>query len=294
MLNKKFLVIGKGFLGTHIVSQLEKMCYSVFSTNYENNVKADFRLDILNKPSIEKLFQNTRPDIVINCVANTQIDFLEKNPDIATNINSIGTKNIAEVCSNQNCRLIHISTDNVFDGIQGMYSETDSTNPVNEYGKSKVLAEKFIEECIDNYVIIRTNFFGIDPKGRDLISQFIKTIKSKKPFFGFVDIKYTPLEIDNLSELIIETSLTKFNGLLHLASNEIISKYDLILKTAKILSLNTSLIKKGSIRELNCDAKRPMNTSLKNKKAKTLLITPILSIEDAIKKITTQISSTII
>jgi len=290
-MNKTFLVVGNGFLGECLIRQLQIMDFTVFFTNFEDVNQDGFYLNIEDKPSIEKLFAKINPDIVINCVANTKIDYLEQNPQIAININSIGTKNLAEVCNDANSRLIHISTDYVFDGFKGMYSETDSTNPVNEYGKSKVLSEKFVQNSLKDYVIIRTNFFGLDPKKRDLISQFLMTMKSKKSFYGFTDIFFTPLEINNLCELIIETSLTNIRGIIHLASNETISKYDLVFNVAKILSLDLSLLKKGSINNLNHMAKRPMNTSLDNSKAKKLLTTSILSLEESIKKITTQIPS---
>ena len=177
-------------------------------------------------------------------------------------------------------KLIHISTDSVFDGKQGRYSENDTPYPCNIYAKSKLRGEEFVKEFSENYVIIRTNFYGYDKKNRFLFNWILSMLKQKKKFIGFDDVIFTPLEVSNLSKMILEISTKNYVGLIHLASDDAISKYQFALMVADIFKLKKELITKGSVDDINFVANRPKNTSLVNKKAKGLLNTPIISLFD--------------
>ena len=102
---------------------------------------------------------------------------------------------------------------------------------------------------------------------------------------GFDDVFFNPLEITNLSEMIIELSNSNFTGIINLASDKVISKYQFAMDVAKIFDLNSKLIIKGSIDDFEFIAKRPKNTSLSNRKAKRILKTKIISIQDSLNKI---------
>jgi len=279
----KILIIGKGFLGTYLYNEL-KPKNLVFST-VKNSNNTQIKLDILKKESASKIIEEIHPDCIINCAANNKIDFLEKNPGVAYSINSEGAKIIAQVSQQHKIRLIHISTDNVFDGLRGVYSEEDQTNPVNVYGKSKEKGEQFVKDNADNYVIIRTNFYGIDPKGRDLITIILNSLRVNKPFVGFEDIVYNPLEVSNLSKLIHEIISTDFKGIIHLAADEVISKYDFAVKIAEVFGFKRELIKNGKVKDANLIAIRPKNVSLSNNTAKKILKTTITPLDESLKKI---------
>ncbi len=287
-MNKKILVIGRGFLGGYIQRELEPS-EKVYSTCYNDCEETQLSLDIREKNSIEKIINEIKPQCVINCAGNIQIDKLEKNPDLAYSINAEGAKNVAQISKNHEIRLIHISTDNVFDGTKGMYKEYDDSNPIHIYGKSKKLGEKFVSENSDNFVIIRTNFYGIDPKGRDLISKILQTLRENNPFFGFDDVIFNPLEVSNLSKMIYEFTKNDFRGIIHVSGDEVISKYQFARKVAEIFDFNTNLIKKGLIEDAKLFAPRPKNTSLSNQKSKKFLKTQIISLENSLRKIRTQI-----
>jgi len=281
----------RGFWGGYIQSELEGSD-EVFSTNSDCD-ESQFRLDIREKNSVEKIISKINPECVINCAGNVEIDLLEKNPTLAYSINAEGAKNVAQISKSHDIRLIHISTDNVFDGVRGKYREEDSPNPVNVYGKSKEQGEKYVIENSNNFVIVRTNFYGIDQKGRDLISKILKSLKENRPFFGFDDVKFNPLEVSNLSEMINELTKNDFRGLIHLSGNEVISKYQLALRVAQVFGFSTNLIKKGSIQDAHLFAPRPKNTSLSNNKSKSFLKTPIISLENSLKKIKRQIAEVV-
>ena len=166
---KKVAVLGaNGQLGKTIHSLVKNSLdtYSFFSKS---------QVDITNKISLEETFRLNNFDYCINCAAYTNVDGAEQNIEDAFSINATGVKNLAEVCQKKRVKLIHISTDYVFDGTSNRpYKTDDETSPINQYGKSKQLGESYIQQIIASHYIIRTSWlysaFG---------KNFVKTIVSK-------------------------------------------------------------------------------------------------------------------
>jgi dTDP-4-dehydrorhamnose reductase len=229
------------------------------------------------------------PQVIINCAANVNVDDLENNEKLAFSINAYGAENIARVCKNNKIRLLHISSDAVFDGKKGMYVEEDVTNPVNIYAKSKMLGEKLISKNLENYVIIRTNFYGFHKQDKFLFNWILSKLKNNERFPGFNDVFFNPLEVTNLSKMIYELSEKNFCGILHLSSDEIFSKFEFATKISEFFDFDSNLIKKASIDELGLNAKRPKNTTLVNNKAKNLLDTKIQKLDSWLRDIQNKI-----
>lgn len=132
-------------------------------------------LDITDSENLRTFFTKTKFDYCINCAAYTNVDQAEIDFENAFKVNAEGAKNLAFICKSFNTILIHISTDYVFDGEkQKPYSERDQTNPLNQYGKSKLLGEQHIQSIFYNYFILRTSWL-YSPYGKN----FLKTIVAK-------------------------------------------------------------------------------------------------------------------
>tara|TARA_B110000438_G_scaffold116719_1_gene114154 strand:+ start:74 stop:961 length:888 start_codon:yes stop_codon:yes gene_type:complete len=283
-MNEKILIVGIGFLGNYVFREFENKGFNVIGTKSSSNDNM-IKLDITDIESIEKCVNQINPDLIVNCAANTNLEFLEKNPEISKSINANGPKNLAKIAFKNKIRLIHISTDSVFDGNDSMYHEEDIPNPINEYGKTKLLGEKYIQEIMNNYVILRTNFFGINDKGTGILNWIIEKLSQKKEITGFDDVIFNPLEILNLSKIIVEISQSNFVGILHLSSNKIISKYEFIIKVADVFNFDKKLIRKGTLNDINFVALRPKNTTLYNKKAEKIIKTKIQTINESLIRI---------
>jgi len=278
-MKKNVIVFGTGFLGSAVQTVLRNNNYNVLGT-YNTTASSNCeKIDICKKNEIENIIKKFHPDILINCTANTDIDFLEQHPETAHEINVIGTKNLAKCASQNNLRLIHISTDSVFDGEHGNYDELDPPNPLNVYAKSKLDGETMISKNCTNYVIIRTNIYGIGNK-KFLFQWIVDNLQSNKPITGFDDIVFTPIEVTNLAEIIIEFIENEFVGLIHISSHTKLSKYNFAMLVAKKLNLNTSLISKGSSDDVKFYAKRPKNTSLSSIYFRNIVKTDVLELED--------------
>lgn len=279
---KKFLVIGCGFLGSHILNELKKLKFEAYGT--KTCQKDEFLpLDITQIESIEKIIQKIKPKIVINCAARVDVDNLENNPDLAYSVNSYGPQNLAKILKKNKIKLIHISSDGIFDGVEGNYSEKDIPKPINIYGKSKLLGEELIQKNNHDFIIIRTNFYGNDKNEKFVFNWILNNLKQKKQIIGFDDVIFSPLEVSNLSRIIIELSTSEFKGIINLASDLHLSKFDFACKIAEEFSLEKKFIKKGKIELNKFLAKRPKNTSLKNDLMKSIIKSPVLSLSQSLK-----------
>jgi len=282
---KKILVVGNGFLGNSLADQISKTNYKVMSTCFSQNLDNKIKLDIKDLKSCSEVVSKFEPDVVINCSARTDIDFLEKNSQISYDVNSEGVKNLAIVTAKYKKKFIQISTDSVFDGIKGRYTEEDKPNPVNVYAKSKLLAEKYVSEICTDYTIVRTNFYGFSIKKNNLLDWIVKNLKNNEKIIGFNDVFFSPVEISNLNEIILDLTKSNHNGILHLASDEKISKFEFIKQVSNSFGLNSNLISEGSIDKINFIAKRPKDTSLKNNKIKKITKIKIRSVKEGLKEL---------
>ena len=145
----KILITGiNGLVGNSLFKLLQNSDHKLFFSSRNLDGLANYKVDISNKGEVNDFFMSQKPDIVINCAGRNDIDFLENNPEEARSINSISPGIIAKKCQQNNSKLIHISTDSVFDGENGMYSENDLPNPKNVYAKTKLEGEKrVINQC---------------------------------------------------------------------------------------------------------------------------------------------------
>jgi len=275
----KLLIIGKGFLGSTIYSIGLKYGMDVVGTNREKGIS----VNICNIDSLEKIISTNKPDTIVNCAALTNVDEIEINPQSAFAVNVQGVKNVAKVSNEYKIKLIHISTDSVFDGKTGMYDENDQPNPINEYAKSKKLGEDMVKSNSEKYVIVRTNFYGEHKEKKFLFNWIITNLKHGKKITAFNDIIFNPLEINNLAEMLVELCRIKFCGIIHLASNEPISKYHFARKIAAGFGFDENLVLSGSVKDAKLIAKRPLNTSLKNSLAKKTLKTRLISVDEWLK-----------
>ncbi len=264
------LIVGGGFLGTTISDELNFHKIDNLKSSFTSKSK-DLVIDIKNKKSIKSNIEKIKPDLVINCAAITDIEFLEDNPDEGFLTNSYGPKNLAEICKENEIKMIQISSDSVFDGKNGLYDEQEKPNPINNYAKSKIMGEQFVQKSMENYVIVRTNFYGNNKDGKFLFNWILNMLKNKNEFVGFDDVIFNPIEISSLSKMIINLAKTEFTGIMNLSSDEIMSKYEFARKVAKKFNFEENLIKKGSIEDFEFKAIRPKNTTLNNKQIKKVI-----------------------
>ncbi len=197
----KVLVTGAG-------GQLGKTIEELYADNQDDldfTFVSKTALDITKKIDIKQLFDNKNFDYCINCAAYTNVEQAEKTPGIAFKVNAEGVKNLAEVCKENGTILIHVSTDYVFDGKkEDSYTVDDIPNPINEYGKSKLYGEQYIQDILKRYFIIRTSWLYSKKYGHNFYKTILKKIKTETELFVTNEQRGCPTDTVNLSKYIYE------------------------------------------------------------------------------------------
>lgn len=284
----KILVTGgSGLLGSNLLHYLQNKDDTLFYTIKTHRVQfngtpitADLTTDIT---SIE---ENTY-DVIINTIALTDVDACEKNPELSYRLNTEIPEKLAKYCLKTNCHLIHISTDQIFDGKKGNYTEESEPNPINIYAKTKYEAEKRIQNILprEKYAILRTNFFGINCIGKFSFSEWVlDCLTNKKEIKMFYDVYFNPLLVNTLAEIIEASIQKKLYGVYHCTSDRKISKYDFGMMLKSIFGLDHP-IERISLSEMQFAAKRPKNMYLINTKIKQALRITNLSVKDEVVKL---------
>lgn len=162
-------------------------------------------LDLGSESSISHYFKNNKFDIIINCAAYTQVDRAEQEVELANQINNLAVKQLASIASNQQARLIHISTDYVFDGESGKpYTETDTPNPINVYGRTKLAGEKALQTVMPmNALIIRSSWVYSE-YGNNFVSTMLRLGRERDELCVVNDQMGSPTYATDLADAILE------------------------------------------------------------------------------------------
>ncbi|WP_343523206.1 SDR family oxidoreductase [Pedobacter sp.] len=220
-------------------------------------------MDILDVERVREVIEKYKPDTLIHTAAMTNVDTCEVNREscLQLNVSAVGT--LLAICEEKNIRLIHLSTDFVFDGQNGPYSEEDAVNPVSYYGKSKVLAEELIKNSKTNYVILRTILvYGIsNDMSRSNIVLWAKGALQKASPINVVNDQWRmPTLAEDLAEACLLAVEKDARGIYHISGKDYMSIADLVRKVAEYWKLDDSFINEVSSASLNQPAKRPAKT----------------------------------
>lgn len=273
-MKKKIFVFGaSGILGSNLIYFLKKKYNFILNVHkskiFFNDVSyfsyfKDKKL-ITRKNLIEKL-NLIKPDILINCAANTNLDYCEKYPNKTKFVNQDLPELLSEVCKKLSIKFVHISTDHLYNGLDLIKKkENYKTNPINIYGLQKKNSENKILKKNENSIIIRTNFFGYSPNRKQFLDSIIEFAKNNKKSTLYTDYFFTPISTKYLSKIIFLLLKKDFKGIINAVSDESLSKYDFGTKVFKILNFDKNLIIKSKMKNTHI-AKRCKNLSLSNSK----------------------------
>jgi dTDP-4-dehydrorhamnose reductase len=231
--------------------------------------------DLTNSGVFAKLISDFRPDLVLHCAAMANVDACEKNPEVAMRINAEVPGELAEVCRGKRIRFVHISTDAVFDGRKGNYSEEDEPHPLSVYAASKLAGEKKVQEKDPGALVARVNFYGFSLSGsRSLAEFFLENLVAAKSVNGFVDVMFCPLYAPDLAVILMQMVQKELNGLFHVVSPECLSKYSFGVSIAKKFGFDPALIKPISVMEGGLAARRSPRLDLNTEKLQGEKIDP--------------------
>lgn len=261
-----------------------------------HNLDLSVGVDITDAKQVAQKIESISSDVILHLAAFTDVSAAQAQEGdesgLAYKVNVVGTKNIVDVAKEQNKFLIFISTDYVFDGTKNkLYTEEDRPNPIEWYGKTKLIAEEYIKENLEHYSIIRTSspFRSNFPQKLDIVRKIIKGLTENNLPPMFTDNFITPTFIDDLCKVFFMFTLKRPRGVWHATGSSHLSAFEVATKVKEAFSLGGT-ITPGSMAEYLKTDPRPRQKSLKmsNAKLQEELGNPMLPIESALMIMRTQ------
>jgi len=268
---KRILVCGSnGLLGQRLALMLGGGTeYEVLNTSHHRSFVYDHRLfdytqlDLTRKSDVKSLISSFQPDVIMNAAGATNVDWCETHREEAWNVNVRGVEHLIEGARKVGARLIHVSTDYVFDGKSGSYAEEDKPNPINYYGKTKLAGENAVRISDIDHAIVRTVVvygYGHQVK-RNFALWVIDSLKAGTSIRCVDDQFSTPTYVGDLAAGILKIAELEKSGLFHIGGSERISRYDFAMRIAEHFGLDASPIARIKSSELKQNAARPMDTT---------------------------------
>lgn len=284
-----------GFLGHYLCKQLLERKIQVVATG-KGPCRLPFtgeegftycEMDFTDAFSVHDVFEKYQPSVVVHAGAMSKPDECEQRQWEAYTVNVEGTVTLLVNAAGFSSFFVFVSTDFVFDGEKGMYSETDSpASPVNYYGKTKLEAEEAVQEYEHDWAIVRTVLvYGKPLAGRSNILTVVKDKLEKEERYNvFNDQVRTPTYVEDLAAGIVAIIEKKATGIYHLSGEDILTPYEMAVAAATHLNLDASLLKPVTGAEFVQPAKRPLRTGFIIDKAKKELNYQPLSFAEGLRR----------
>ncbi len=294
----KILVTGSnGLLGQKLVELiLTKDGYLIATAKSKlaiDQPKGEFHsLDITQLEEVEKIINKTKPDVIINTAAMTQVDHCETEREKCWLNNVTAVENLVKACEKTGTRLIHISTDFIFDGTHGPLDELEKPNPLSYYGESKLAAEVAIQKSKIDWAILRTVLvFGVtkDMSRSNIVLWVKKSLEEGKTINVVNDQWRTPTLAEDLAIGCYLAATKKTKGIYNISGYEMMTPYDIALATADFFRLDKSLIKQTDSTQFKQPAARPPKTGFIIDKARKELGYAPRSFNEGLKLFSSQI-----
>lgn len=272
----KVLVTGvNGQLGYDVVKELEKRGHEAIGVDRKV-------MDLTFIEQIKECIANVNPEAIIHCAAYTAVDKAEDEEELCRIVNATATKYIAECSKKLDIPMIYISTDYVFDGSKdGEYTEEDTPNPINIYGKTKYEGELYVQELLDKYYIVRISWvFG--ENGNNFIDTMLRLSKDRDSLNVINDQVGSPTYTKDLAQLLVDMIETDKYGIYHATNEGYCTWYEFaneIFNVSKI-SIEVNPIQTS---EYPTKANRPMNSKMNKDKLNINEFIKLRSWQDALK-----------
>lgn len=247
---------GIGQLGSEFVRAFSKL-------NVKYVALSKKELDISKISDVLKIVKDIKPNIIINCAAYNLVDKAETNSYEAYKVNTLGVFNLVTACMEYNIFLVHFSTDYVFDGKkEGLYVESDPTNPLNEYGKSKLYGENIIKEHLERFLIFRTSW--VYGRGKqNFLYKLQEWAESKEMLRIACDEFSVPTSTKTIVEATIRAIDGGLTGLYHLVNCGYASRYEWAKEFFRLKGIRKAIFPAYQ-QEFNLLAKRPRWSAMSN------------------------------
>lgn len=242
-------------------------------------------VELADEGALEGLLDEVRPRWVVHCAAATGVDWCEAHPDEALRINADASGALARAAARTGAQVAYVSTDSVFDGERGGYTEDDAPAPLNVYARSKLLGEVRVREALPGALLLRTNLYGWNAQPKQSLGEWVLAqLEAGAPFPGFTDLVFAPLLANDLAAMILEMLEREMAGTWHLAAADACSKYDFARAVAEEFGHDPALVTPARSDDAGLHARRPHNTALDAAAAAAALGRPMPTVREGLKR----------
>lgn len=265
---KKLLILGSsGLLGSSLSRSLSSN-FEIIGTHFTHRPKTGIESIYLNVAfpgMLEEILENVSPNYVVNCIGATSVEECERFPEKAMLLNAIFSHKVAKASKKFGFRFVHISTDHYDSPDYETRDEFMHPIALNSYGYSKLIAERLVLNETPSALILRTNFFGVSPRGDHSILDFaISSLNNCTPILGYEDVTFTPIGVTQIGKFLASELGGSITGVLNLSGSESISKFKFLREVAVGLGLDSRLVVSARSSEISTWVTRPTNLSLVN------------------------------
>jgi dTDP-4-dehydrorhamnose reductase len=296
---QRVLVVGSnGLLGQKMAEQLVRgTSYRITLASVEREPVRELesapyvQLDITSHKSVRECIAEVQPDVIINCAAMTNVDACETERELAWKINVSGVEYLAEAAKKHRATMVHVSSDYVFDGKAGPYTEEDKPEPLSYYGKSKLASENVLLSAAIPSVIARTMvLYGHAPGVKaNFALWLIQSLQARQTVRIVDDQVGNPTLVDDLAYALLRAVEMGRRGIYHIAGRDIITRYEFALRLAHVFHCDASLIVPIKTASLKQPAVRPLKSGLITLKAEVELGYKPSSVEHGLEVLKSQL-----
>ena len=297
---ERILVIGSnGLLGQKVAEQLVRgsaariILASVEDVPVRDLLSTEYiRLDITVRKDVREVVGTVNPDVIINCAAMTNVDACETERDMAWKINVSGVEHLVEAARGKGATIVHVSSDYVFDGKSGPYTEDDRPEPLSYYGKSKLASENALRTSGLPHFIARTIvLYGIAPGVKaNFALWLIKSLNAGQTVRIVDDQIGNPTLVDDLAFGLLRAVELGKSGVYNIAGRDIVTRFEFAVRLAKFFGLDPKLIHPIKTAQLRQPAARPLRSGLITLKAEVDLGLKPSTIEEGLAILKSQLA----
>jgi dTDP-4-dehydrorhamnose reductase len=286
--NAATLVVGaSGLVGEALSREFEShlSVAGTFCRNAEPNL---LHLDLRDAAEVRSMLRDVRPSVILCPAAEPNVELCETEPLATRKVNVDGFRNLLLAATEIGALLVYFSSEYVFDGSKGLYSEDDECAPLNEYGRQKLECERMITAGLDRYIIARiSGVYGWERRQRNFVVRLIECLHSRKNFKVPFDQLITPTYAPSLAAAVRSLVTGGHKGIFHLSGSLPLSRIDFARLVADIFKLDSSLLVPVATSELELRAARPHGAGLNVAKAKSLLHVPLVAPREGLEAMRT-------
>ena len=286
------LILGASGLVGSTFHRLVSPTKKVVGTYFSRPKQGLSFLDITDADSLRRALASWRPRVVIHAACNTHVDGCERDQEEAHRVNVVGTENIARACQAGGAKLVFFSTDYIFDGRAGPYSEEDEPQPINYYGLTKLEGERAITSKLESFLVLRTHgVFGWEEPASNFVLRLIGNSGEGKVARVPSDQFGTPTAAVNLADMAWRLIVGDKSGIYNLAGSDFLDRYSFSLMIAEVFGLDKSLIVAEKTRALGQAAPRPLRAGLRVDKIRTELGDTVWSARQGLERLKAELKA---